>query len=307
MTSPYDIRDPAFHALIQHNVGLNQLSSGHMWTEGPVWVPAHQCLYFSDIPNQSILRWTPDGVVTVLRRDSNFANGNTLDREGRLLSCQHGTRTVVRTESDGSIKTLADRYQGKRLNSPNDLVVKSDGTVWFTDPTYGIMGNYEGYRAVPDQEARNVFRLDVTTGALTSVVSDFLQPNGLAFSPDESILYIADSGTNADGKAPATIRAFDVADGVTLTNSRIFATMEAGVPDGIRVDFHGNLWSSSADSVQCFNPQGVLLGRILVPEVVSNVAFGGPRNTHLFITATTSLYAIHVNTEAAIVLDLRRT
>ncbi|HLV84871.1 MAG TPA: SMP-30/gluconolactonase/LRE family protein [Devosia sp.] len=299
MTPLYDIRHNAFHALIQHNVGLKQLSSGHMWTEGPVWVPAHQCLYFSDIPNQSILRWTPDGTVTTLRRDSNFANGNTLDHEGRMLSCQHGTRTVVRTEPDGSIKTLADRYQGKRLNSPNDLVVKSDGTVWFTDPTYGISGNYEGNRAVPNQEARNVFRLDVETGALTSVVSDFLQPNGLAFSRDESILYIADSGTDADGNAPATIRAFDVVDGVTLTNSRVFATIETGIPDGIRVDFHGNLWSSSADSVQCFSPQGALLGRILVPEVVSNIAFGGPRNTHLFITATTSLYAIHVNTEAA--------
>jgi gluconolactonase len=299
MTPLYDVRHKAFHALIHHNVGLKQLSSGHMWTEGPVWVPAHQCLYFSDIPNQSILRWTPDGAVTTLRRDSKFANGNTLDREGRLLSCQHGTRTVVRTEPDGSIKTLADLYQGKLLNSPNDLVVKSDGTVWFTDPTYGIMGNYEGNRAVPDQEARNVFRLDVDSGALTSVVSDLLQPNGLAFSPDESILYIADSGTYADGRAPATIHAFDVANRVTLTNPRIFATIGPGVPDGIRVDFHGNLWSSSSDSVQCFNPHGVLLGRILVPEVVSNIAFGGPRNTHLFITATTSLYAIHVNTEAA--------
>lgn len=299
MTKLYDIARPEFNALVLHNAGLTQLSTGHMWTEGPVWVPAHQCLYFSDIPNELILRWTPDGAVTPLRKRSDFNNGNTLDLQGRLVGCQHGTRSVVRTEHDGTISTLAHSFNGKRLNSPNDVVVKSDGSIWFTDPTYGIMGNYEGYRATPEQPLKNVFRLDPDTGAIESVCSDFCQPNGLAFSPDESVLYVSESGGSHDEDVQRIVRAFDVIDGKTLTNSRIFATVSAGLPDGIRVDALGNLWSSSADSVQCFNQQGELLGRILVPEVVSNLTFGGPRNTHLFITATTSLYAIHVNVEAA--------
>ncbi|WP_339762696.1 SMP-30/gluconolactonase/LRE family protein [uncultured Hoeflea sp.] len=298
MTGLYDVIRPEFNALVLQNVGLTKLSSGHMWTEGPVWVPAHQCLYFSDIPNERILRWTPDGSVTPLRNSSNFTNGNTLDAQGRLVSCQHGTRSVVRTEHDGSILTLAHSFDGKRLNSPNDVVVKSDGSIWFTDPTYGIMGNYEGNRAVPEQPLKNVFRLDPDSGELDSVVSDFCQPNGLAFSPDESVLYVAESGRSHQEDIPAVVRAFDVQGGKTLANSRIFATISAGLPDGIRVDALGNLWVSSADSVRCFSSEGELLGRILVPEVVSNLTFGGPRNTHLFITATTSVYAIHVNVEA---------
>ncbi|WP_417408119.1 SMP-30/gluconolactonase/LRE family protein [Hoeflea sp.] len=298
MTGLYDVIRPEFNALVLQNVGLMKLSSGHMWTEGPVWVPAHQCLYFSDIPNQRILRWTPDGSVTPLRNSSNFTNGNTLDAQGRLVSCQHGTRSVVRTEHDGSISTLAHSFNGKRLNSPNDVVVKSDGSIWFTDPTYGIMGNYEGNRAVPEQPLKNVFRLDPDSGEIDSVVSDFCQPNGLAFSPDESVLYVAESGRSHREDIPAVVRAFDVQGGRTLANPRVFATVSAGLPDGIRVDAFGNLWVSSADSVRCFSSEGELLGRILVPEVVSNLTFGGPRNTHLFITATTSVYAIHVNVEA---------
>ncbi|EEE36123.1 gluconolactonase [Rhodobacteraceae bacterium KLH11] len=295
MSNLYDIRDPAFRTLIQINASLMTLSTGHLWTEGPVWVPAHQCLYFSDIPNQRIHRWTPDGEVTMFRDRSDFANGNTLDAQGRLITCQHGTRSVVRTEPDGSLTTLADSYEGKRLNSPNDVVEKSDGTVWFTDPTYGIMSNYEGYAATPEQAARCVFRLHPDTGALVAVAAGFNQPNGLAFSLDEKTLYVAESGRSHDPDVPAVLRAFDVTADNTLTNQRDFAQIEPGIPDGLRVDRRGNIWVSSADSVQCFAPGGQMLGRIRVPEVVSNLAFGGPRGTHLFITATSSVYALHVN------------
>ncbi len=300
MTELYDIRDDRFRALLQMNVALTRLSSGHMWTEGPVWVPAHQCLYFSDIPNQRIHRWTPDGSVTVLRNSSGFANGNTLDRQGRLLTCQHGTRSLTRTDHDGTIETLADSFEGKPLNSPNDVVVKRDGTVWFTDPTYGIMGNYEGNRATPEQDGRHVFRYDPEIRALTVVARGFAQPNGLAFSPDERVLYIAESGRSHDASVPAVVRAFDVDDDNGLGAGRDLLTLEPGLPDGLRVDVHGNLWVSSADSVQCFDNTGILLGRILVPEVVSNLTFGGPRKTQLFITATTSVYGIHLNTESAV-------
>lgn len=300
MTELYDIRDDRFRALLQLNVALTRLSSGHMWTEGPVWVPAHQCLYFSDIPNQRIHRWTPDGSVTVLRESSGFANGNTLDRQGRLLTCQHGTRSLTRTDHDGTIETLADSFEGKPLNSPNDVVVKRDGTVWFTDPTYGIMGNYEGNRATPEQSGRHVFRYDPETRALAVVARGFAQPNGLAFSPDERVLYIAESGRSHDASVPAVVRAFDVDDDNGLGAGRDLLTLEPGLPDGLRVDVHGNLWVSSADSVQCFDNTGTLLGRILVPEVVSNLTFGGPRKTQLFITATTSVYGIHLNTESAV-------
>ncbi|WP_171103273.1 MULTISPECIES: SMP-30/gluconolactonase/LRE family protein [unclassified Ruegeria] len=297
MKAEYDIVDSRFLDLILHNVQLMQLSSGHMWTEGPVWVPAHQCLYFSDIPNQRIHRWTPDGQITVFRENSGFANGNTLDAEGRLITCQHGTRSVTRTNHDGSIETLADKYGEKPLNSPNDVVVKADDTIWFTDPTYGIMGNYEGKRAVPEQAARSVFCFDQTTGSTKAVIDSFAQPNGLAFSPDETRLYIADSGASHDRSVPSTVYVCDVTADNTLSERAVFAEIKPGIPDGLRVDCHGNVWISSADSVQCFDQDGKLLGRIFVPEVVSNLEFGGPRNTHLFITATTSLYAIHVNTQ----------
>lgn len=295
MTELYDIRDPSFRSLIQINAGLMTLSTGHMWTEGPVWVPAHQCLYFSDIPNERILRWTPDGQVTTFRNRSDFANGNTLDRQGRLITCQHGTRSVVRTEHDGTRRTLTAEFAGRRLNSPNDVVEKSDGTIWFTDPTYGIMSNYEGNFAPSEQPANCVYCLDPATGTQSMVTDIFVQPNGLAFSPDEKTLYIAESGRSHDLEVPSVLRAFDVTTDNTLSRPRDFAQIEPGIPDGLRVDIHGNIWVSSADSVQCFDPSGRMLGRILVPEVVSNLTFGGPRNTHLFITATSSLYAVHVN------------
>ncbi|MDG4717837.1 MULTISPECIES: SMP-30/gluconolactonase/LRE family protein [Thalassospira] len=300
MNGPYEIVDSRFRDLVLANVSLRKLSSGHLWTEGPVWVPAHQCLLFSDIPNQKIYRWMCDGSVNVFRDQSNFANGNTIDLNGRLVTCQHGTRSVTRTEHNGSITMLADGFEGYRLNAPNDVVVKSDGSIWFTDPTYGILSNYEGYKAAPEQKYNNVFCLDPATGTLTSVTSEFHQPNGLAFSNDEKLLYIAESGSSHDSSIPAVIRVYDVVNGNRLENGRDFATIDKGLPDGIRIDCHGNVWSSAADGVHCFDRAGMLLGKILVPETVSNLTFGGARGNEILMTATTSVYAIHVNSEALV-------
>ncbi len=302
MTSPYQIDDPAFSQLIVGSAALDRLFTGCRWAEGPVWFDDMQCLLFSDIPNQRILRWTADaaggGAVSTFRQPSQFANGNSRDRQGRLITCEHGTRRVVRTEADGSMTVLADQFRGKRLNSPNDVVVRSDGSIWFTDPSYGILSDYEGYQSAPEQPVRGVYRIDGTTGDIDCVADDFSQPNGLAFSPDESTLYIADSAASHDPAKPRHIRAFRV-DGAGLTQGRVFALIDAGIPDGIRVDMAGNLWSSAADGVHCFAPDGRRLGKILVPEPVANLTFGGPRRNRLLITATSSLYAIYLTTTGA--------
>ena len=296
MLSPglYEIHHPCFRSIVLPGAELEELHAGCRWAEGPVWFSDRGCLLWSDIPNQRILRWIPDNGVSVFRAPSNFANGNTRDRQGRLVTCEHGTRRVTRTEFDGAITVLADSYKGRRLNSPNDVVVCSDGTIWFTDPTYGILSDYEGYKAEPEQPARNVFRLDPATGELDVMVDDFVQPNGLAFSPDESRLYIADSGGSHDESGPSHIRVFDVVEGKRLANGRIFFEVDHGVPDGMRVDTQGNLWTSAGDGVQCVSPNGQLLGKILVPQIVANLSFGGPRRNRLFITATRSVYAIYV-------------
>lgn len=294
--SIYEIQDERFRHLIVGSARLEELYSGCRWAEGPVWFADLNCLIWSDIPNQRMLRFVPDGDVSVFREPSNFVNGNTRDRQGRLISCEHGGRRVVRTEIDGSLTVLADRYQGKRLNSPNDVVVRSDGSVWFTDPTYGIKSDYEGFKAEPEQATRNVYRLDPETGELDAVVTDFGQPNGLAFSPDESRLYVADSASSHDINAPRHIRVFDVVDGKRLANSRVFCSLDNGLPDGFRVDIHGNVWTSAGDGVHCFSPEGALLGKILVPQTVANLTFGGPRRNRLFITATNSLYSVYVAT-----------
>lgn len=298
-TDPYDIIEPEFRQLVLANVNLQCLSKGHAWTEGPVWFPAHQCLYFSDIPNERIMRWTEGESVTVFRANSQYSNGHTRDLEGRLISCQHGSRSVTRTEHDGTITTLADQYDGKRLNSPNDVVVKSDGTIWFTDPTYGIMSDYEGYRAEPEQERNRVYRLDPSSGVLTVFAEDFNQPNGLAFSVDESLLYVAESGKSHDPSVEAVIKSYDVASDGHPKEGAILAEIGVGVPDGFRVDTRGNIWTSAADGVHCFSPEGRLLGKIYVPETVSNLTFGGAKGNRLFITATSSVYAIYVNAKSA--------
>jgi gluconolactonase len=272
---------------------MEEIASGCRWTEGPVWFADHGCLLFSDIPNERIQRWVPGLGVSTFRQPSNFANGHTRDRQGRLVSCEHGGRRVTRTEADGSLTVLADGHGGRRLNSPNDVVVRSDGSVWFTDPTYGILSDYEGYRAEPEQDARHVFRIDPASGTITPVVSDFVQPNGLCFSPDESLLYIAESGSSHDPSVPPVIRRFRVGER-GLSGGEVFATIDNGLPDGIRCDLNGNVWSSAEDGVHIFAPDGALLGKVLVPQRVSNLTFGGPRRNRLFITATTSVYLVYV-------------
>ena len=292
----YEVIDARFAGKIVGSARLEELYSGCRWAEGPVWFSDHDALYFSDIPNQRMLRYLPaDNSVSIFRSPSNFANGHTRDRQGRLVSCEHGTRRVTRTEWDGSITVLADAYEGKRLNSPNDVVVRSDGSIWFTDPSYGIISDYEGYMAPQEQPCRGVYRIDGETGAITRVADDFVQPNGLAFSPDESRLYIADSGSSHDDTVPRHIRVFDVVDGHRLAYGRTFAVLESGVPDGLRLDTDGWLWTSGGPNVHVFTPDGTLAGRIRVPQGVANLTFGGIRRNRLFITATTSLYALYVN------------
>lgn len=289
-----EYHDHRFRSLTVPTARLEVLYDGCRWAEGPVWFADGGYVVWSDIPNNRMLRWMPDTGVSVFRADANFSNGNTRDREGRLVTCEHGGRRVTRTEPDGSITVIADRYDGRRLNAPNDVVVRSDGSIWFTDPTYGIMSDYEGYKAEPEQEGCFVYRVDPRSGAVTIVADDFVKPNGLAFSPDEKHLYIADSGSSHDPAAPHHIRKFAVGDDGRLEDEGVFVEVGPGVPDGFRFDTDGNLWTSAQDGVHCYAPDGALLGRIRVPIMVSNLAFGGPRRNRLFITATDRLFSVFV-------------
>ncbi len=293
-----ELHDDRFLELVHPMSQLEKIATGFTWVEGPVWFGDHGCLLFSDIPSQRIMRWSATEGVSVYRANSLFNNGNTRDPQGRLVGCRHGSRDVARTEHNGSLTVIADHHEGMRLNSPNDVVVSSDGAIWFTDPTYGILSNFEGYQAKPEQEARHVIRVDPITGKTKAVVSDFIQPNGLAFSPDESRLYIAESGSSHDASVPPVIRQFDV-DGDRLVDRGVFATLDCGLPDGMRVDRQGNLWSSAGDGVHCFAPDGTLLGKILVPETTANLCFGGHDGNRMFITATTSVYCVFVNVQGA--------
>lgn len=293
----YQAYNPVFASYLLPVCGLEKLHTGTRWAEGPVYFADGRFLIFSDIPNNRMLRWEEEtGQVSLFRYPSNFSNGNTRDRQGRLVTCEHGARRVTRTEPDGSITILAEKYQGKRLNSPNDVVVKSDGSLWFTDPPYGILSDYEGYKADSEIGRCNVYRVDPADGIVKIVADDFDKPNGLAFSQDEKTLFVADSGRSHGAEQPHHIRAFDVADDNTLLRSRVFAEIDPGVPDGFRVDVYGNLWVGAGDGVHCFSPQGELIGKICIPETVANVCFGGARRNRLFIAATTSLYAVFLNT-----------
>lgn len=294
MGDDFEIHDARFRRLIQPNASLQKLFGGLLWAEGPVWFADGGYFVCSDIPNDRLMRWVDGLGATVLRQPSNFTNGNYRDHRGRLLSCEHGGRRVTRTEPDGCVTVLVDSYRGRRLNSPNDLVVKSDGTIWFTDPPYGILSDYEGHKAEQELDGCYVFRFDPQDGRLNVVADDFVKPNGLAFSVDERVLYVADSGRSHDPDAPHHVRALPVSDDGRLGAGTVFAVIEPGVPDGLRVDIEGNVWISAGDGVHCYAADGTLLGRIKVPETVANLTFGGPRRNRLFITATTSVYAIHL-------------
>jgi gluconolactonase len=291
----FEILDPRMKPLVLGNVHLDRLASGCRWAEGPVWFGDGRYLLWSDIPNNRIMRWSEaSGAVEVFRQPSNYTNGHTRDRQGRLVSCEHGGRRVTRTEWDGKITVLADSWRGKRLNSPNDVVVKSDGSVWFTDPPYGHLVDYEGYRGESEIGANHVYRIDPTSGEVEAVAADYDKPNGIAFSPDESRLYVADTGASHTPDGPHHIRVHDVIGGTRLGPGKVFAVIEPGFADGFRFDELGNLWTSAGDGVQVFAPDGVLIGKVHVPEVVANLTFGGAAKNRLFICGTTSVYAAYV-------------
>ncbi|MEV0269138.1 SMP-30/gluconolactonase/LRE family protein [Hamadaea sp. NPDC050747] len=273
---------------------VRRLFTGARKTEGPAYFPAGRYLVFSDIPNDRLLRYDElTGAVGVFRPTSGYANGNTVDREGRLITCEQGNRRVTRTEHDGTVTVLADRYQGKRLNSPNDVVVHADGSIWFTDPSYGIDSDYEGNQAESELDGCFVFRLD-PSGELTVVADDFCRPNGLAFSPDFQRLFIADTR-----QEPSHIRVFEVTADGRLAGGAIHATCTFGRFDGLRLDTEGRIWAAAWDGVHCFAPDGDLIGKLLLPESVSNLAFAGPKRNQLYITAATSLYSLRVTFNGA--------
>ena len=296
----YDVVDPRFRQLIIPHAKLERLWTGSRWAEGPVYVPAARSLIWSDIPNDRLLRLDEcSGAVSVFMHPCGHHNGHTLDRQGRIVACEHGGRRVSRLEHDGSWTCLADRFEGKRFNSPNDVVVHSDGSVWFTDPTYGIDSDYEGDRAESEIGASHVYRIDPATGAVTVVADDFIKPNGIAFSPDERLLYVVDTGRTHGEQFPAHMRVFEVKDDGRLANGREFAACTAGLFDGFRLDEAGRIWTSAADGVHCYDPDGTLIGKVRVPEVVANVCFGGPKRNRLYVCATTSLYAVYLFTNGA--------
>lgn len=297
MTDHYDIIDPRFIDLVAPLFPPEQLYSGGLFTEGPAYYPAGRYLLFTDIPHDRILRFDEaTETVSVFRQDCGHPNGQTFDPQGRLLSCEHRHRRVSRTEHDGSIVTIADRWNGKRLNSPNDVVVASDGGIWFTDPTYGILHDLDGGRADSEIGACHVYRVDPSTGAVEAKITDTVMPNGLAFSGDEKTLYVVDSGRSHFEGAPAHLRAFDVSTDGRVGESRVFAACEDGIYDGLRLDRDDNLWIGAGDGVHCYTPQGVLLGKIKVGRIVGNLAFGGPRRNHLYICATDALFRVRLKT-----------
>ena len=294
--------DKRFEAYWIKLAAIERLATGQRWAEGPVWFGDQRCLLWSDIPNNRIMRWDDEtGAVSVFRRPSNFANGNTRDRQGRLVSCEHGGRRVTRTEYDGSITVLMDQFDGRPLNSPNDVVVAADGAIWFTDPPFGIMGNYEGHRASPEL-GQNVYRIDGETGAASIVADDVLGPNGLCFSPDGRRLYVVESR----GVPNRKILSYDVAkDARSITNKRVLIDAGPGTPDGMRCDVDGNLWcgwgmgDTALDGVMVFAPDGTPIGRIALPERCANLCFGGRANSRLFMASSQSIYALYVNVAGA--------
>jgi len=290
--------DPRFKSLYAGYGRVQRHWTGAIWSEGPAWFAPGRYLVWSDIPNNRMLRWSePTGHVSVFREPSNNSNGNTVDNQGRLVTCEHLTRRVTRTGFDGSISVVAERWRGKRLNSPNDVVVKSDDSIWFTDPSYGIDGDNEGERAEHEIDGCCVYRVDPGSGEVERVIDDMVRPNGLAFSPDESLLYVADTGATHKENGPRHIRKFAVAaNGKSVKGGEVFAECTAGLFDGFRADREGRIWASTDEGVHCFTPEGALIGKILIPEIVANVTFGGMKRNRLFICGTTSLYSARLMT-----------
>ncbi|MHA6619706.1 SMP-30/gluconolactonase/LRE family protein [Pseudonocardia sp. DLS-67] len=295
--------------LLEAGPELEKVATGSIWAEGPVWIPAERAVRYSDIPNNRILQFSePSGELGVYRENAEFTNGRTLDLDGSVIQCSHGRRRVER-DRDGVVESVVDRWGGARLNSPNDVVVKSDGTIWFTDPSYGIMKPTEGHAGELEYGDHYVFRFDPRDGSVVPAVIDVETPNGLAFSPDESLLYVADSGTSPpsgerdpDRPGGHSIHVYDVFDGRLCKNGRELVEVSPGVPDGFRVDEHGNVWTSSHDSVQVFDPAGTPLLRIPVPEKIANLCFGGDDGRTVYIAASTSLYRIRTTVRDAAAL-----
>ena len=289
----FDILDDRFSECLTGHGRVERLWTGARWTEGPVWFPAGRYLLFSDIPNNRLLRWDEtSGNVSEFRNPSQYTNGNTSDNDGRLVSCEHLTRRVTRTEHNGDITVIANSHNDKKLNSPNDVVVKSDGSVWFTDPPYGILSDYEGKKSVLEQNGCYVYRVDPVSGEINAIATDFVKPNGLAFNCTQNILYVSDSGASHEKDGPRHIRRLVLDEGgKKVVKSTIFAESSVGLFDGLRVDCGDRLWTSAGDGVYCYSPDGYLIGRIRIPEVVSNLCFGGAKLNRLFITGTTSLYS----------------
>jgi gluconolactonase len=288
----FEVLDPRFKACFVGSARVERLWTGGRWLEGPAWFAAGRYVVMSDIPNNRMLRWDEAGnTMAVFRQPANNSNGNTVDYQGRLVTCEHLARRVTRTEVDGSITVLADRFEGKRFNSPNDAVVASDGAIWFTDPSYGIISDYEGDFAESEIGACHVYRID-PSGKISIVANDFVKPNGLAFSPDEKLLYVADTGASHDPDGPRHIRRFTVGKNGKLTGGKVFAVCTAGLFDGFRVDTKGRVWTSAGDGVHCYDPDGTLIGKVKIPEIVANCVFGGAKRNRLFICGTTSLYSV---------------
>ncbi len=293
------VTDPRVAELLDPAAPLVRLGDGYTWAEGPVWLPDHAALFFSDIPNDRAVLWTESAGARIVRSPNDFTNGNTLDAEGRVVHCEHGPRRVTRSDGLGPRTVLVDRHAGARLNSPNDVVVRSDGTIWFTDPPYGILSDREGYAAPSEQAGCFVYRFDPATGSIEPVVRDMDHPNGLAFSPDETLLYVADSYAAVTPDAPRHIRVYPVGADGRVGPGRVFATIDPGIPDGMRVDVAGNVWTSAGDGIHILAPDGAELGRIRVPEPAANCTFGGADGRRLFITASSSLWAIATRTTGA--------
>ena len=295
----FEIVDPRFQHFILPNASLETLATGFRWVEGPVWFGDADCLLFQDLPRDRTMRWIEGAGVSVFRAPSDYANGQTRDREGRLIACSHRGRCLFRTEHDGRVTRLVDAHAGRRLNAPNDVVVASDGAIWFTDPLYGISTDYEG-GVQPSEQPPALYRFEPATGVIAAMASDFEGPNGLAFSPDERRLYVSETGDQTQDHPKQYIRVFDVSDDKrALSGGGVLHTITPGYCDGLRVDCEGYVWSSAADGVHCISPEGALMGKVLVPHRVSNLCFGGQARNRLFIAGSQTLYAIFLNRRGA--------